>query len=86
MVVKAALTVAAFLSAAAAQAAPTPVDLADVIAFATVREMAIAPGGRVAAVSVRRGDLEAGTYRTEVWSVDLAGAAGARRLVSGDAS
>ncbi|HZM50939.1 MAG TPA: hypothetical protein VFE68_10620, partial [Vicinamibacteria bacterium] len=83
---KAALTVVAFLSAAAARAAPTPVDLADVLAFATVREMAVSPGGRVAAVSVRRGDLEAGTYRTEVWSVDLAGAAAERRLVAGEPS
>ncbi|HET6897186.1 MAG TPA: hypothetical protein VFK70_02520, partial [Vicinamibacteria bacterium] len=82
MVVTAALPVLAFLSAALA--APAPFDLADVIAFATVREIAVSPGGRVAAVSVRRGDLEAGAYRTEVWSVDLTGAAGERRLVTGE--
>jgi dipeptidyl aminopeptidase/acylaminoacyl peptidase len=68
----------------AALAAPAPIGLADVLGFATVREVAISPDGRRAAVSVRRGDLEAGAYRTEVWSVDLAGAAAERRLTSGD--
>jgi dipeptidyl aminopeptidase/acylaminoacyl peptidase len=67
------IAVGALLAALAAPAAAAPVDLADVLAFATVREMAISPDGRRAAVPVRRGDLEAGAYRTEVWSVELAG-------------
>ena len=79
------LALGALLAALAAPAAPAPIDLADVLAFATVREVAISPDGRRAAVSLRRGDLEAGAYRTEVWSVDLAGDTGERRLTFGEA-
>jgi dipeptidyl aminopeptidase/acylaminoacyl peptidase len=35
-------------------------------------------------VALRRGDLEAGTFRAEIWSVDLAGRAAERRLTFGD--
>ena len=68
----------------AAPGAATTLSLADVIAFATVREVAVSPDGRRAAVAVRRGDAEAGVFRTELWAVDLAGTARERRLTLGE--
>ena len=82
MVVIGGLPLCALLAAPAA--APATMSLPDVIAFATVREVAISPDGRTAAVAVRRGDLDANAFRTEVWSVDLAGQAAERRLTFGD--
>ena len=75
----------ATLSLCALLGAPaTPFTLADVLAFATVREIAVSPDGRRAAVALRRGDVEAGAFRTELWSVDLAGSAPERRLTLRD--
>jgi dipeptidyl aminopeptidase/acylaminoacyl peptidase len=82
MVVIGGLPLCALLAAPAA--APATLSLPDVIAFATVREVAVSPDGRTAAVAVRRGDLDADAFRTEVWSVDLAGQAAERRLTFGD--
>jgi dipeptidyl aminopeptidase/acylaminoacyl peptidase len=74
-----ALTLAALLAAPAA-----PFTLADVLAFASVRELAISPDGRRAVIAVRRADLDAGAFRTDLWAVDLAGSAPESRLTPGD--
>jgi dipeptidyl aminopeptidase/acylaminoacyl peptidase len=66
-------------------AAPgTPLGLDDVVAFATIRELAVSPDGRRAVIAVRRGDLAAGRFRTELWAVDLAGPAPERQLTFGE--
>lgn len=70
---------------AALLAAPAaPFTLADVLAFATIRELTVAPDGRRAVAAVRRADREANVFRTELWAVDLAGKEKERRLTSGE--
>lgn len=73
------------LGLAALLAAPAaPFVLSDVLEFGSARELAVSPDGRRAVVALRRADLDAGAFRTELWAVDLAGTAREQRLTLGD--
>jgi dipeptidyl aminopeptidase/acylaminoacyl peptidase len=71
---------AVLLGAAALPAAARPFRLEDVVAFRTVREMAVSPDHKRVALLVREADLAAGRFRNRLWLVAADGSAPARRI------
>lgn len=54
----------------------------DLVRFKEIDDVRVSPDGRRAVFTVRSADLEAGRYETDLWMVDLDGAAPARRITS----
>jgi hypothetical protein len=73
---------AAFCGAAAVPAYARPFRIEDVVAFPTVREVAVSPDHTHVALLVREADLARGRFGNGVWLVTTDGSAPARRLFS----
>jgi dipeptidyl aminopeptidase/acylaminoacyl peptidase len=71
---------AAFCGAAAVPAYGRPFRIEDVVAFRTVREVAVSPDRTHVALLVREADLAPGRFGNGVWLVAADGSAPARRI------